>query len=577
MSDDDAKPHQLPSGRFRVVLGGLVVALCALLWRAVDLHVVDREFLQQQGDARYLRVVSIPAHRGMITDRHGEPLAISTPVDSVWANPQELAEARSRWPELAKTLELGKTQLAETVDRRLDREFVYLRRRVEPELGERTMALGIPGVSLQREYRRYYPTGEVTAHVIGFTDVDDRGQEGIELLFNDDLSGIAGSKRVIKDRLGRIIENVEGISDPRPGQTVALSIDRRLQYLAYRELKAAVQRHQATGGSAVMLDVRTGEVLAMVNQPAYNPNNRRDLSSRRYRNRAVTDVFEPGSTIKPFTVAAALESGRFKPDTPIDTNPGTLRLAGFTIRDFRNYGLIDVTTVIQKSSNVGASRIALTLEPRTLWDTFTKVGFGVPTGSGFPGEVPGQLRPFQQWREVDRAALSYGYGLSATALQLTHAYSAIAGDGVLRPVRFTRYQGDALPEGEAVMARRTAEAVRTMLEGVVQSGGTGTAAKVPGYRVAGKTGTVRKADSGGYSEDRYLALFAGMAPASRPRLALVVVVDEPKAGQYYGGEVAAPVFARVMEGALRLLDVPPDDVPSLGFRIAMSNVGEAPL
>lgn len=557
--------------RLRFIKGMLLLGVAALVWRMGDLNLNQRDFLQGQGDARYLRTVAIPAHRGMITDRFGEPLAISTPVESVWANPQELAQVRESWPKLARLLEMSINELEQQLARRMDREFVYLRRHVKPELAEKVMALRIPGVALQPEYRRYYPMGEVVAHVVGFTNIDDAGQEGIELMVDERLRGTPGSKRVLKDRLGRIVENVESISEPRAGDDLQLSIDRRVQYLAYRELKAAVQRHHAKAGSAVVLDVTTGEVLAMVNQPAYNPNNRNDLSSSRFRNRAVTDVFEPGSTMKPFTISAALESGRFRPTTMIDTSPGMLRLGGFTIRDSHDYGRIDVSTVVQKSSNVGASRIALTLEPRQMWDMLSRFGFGYDTGSGFPGETAGLLNAYQDWREVERATLSYGYGLSVTPLQLANAYATLAAGGKQRPVTFFKVDKDNMPRARQIIDPKVARQVNEMLERVVMTGGTGTRAKVAGYRVAGKTGTVRKASSGGYTEEHYLSVFAGIAPVSRPRLAMVVVVDRPDDGEYYGGVIAAPVFSRVMEGALRLLDVAPDNLETLGgVKVAMT-------
>ncbi len=555
--------------RLRFVKLLLLLGVVALLWRMGDLNLNQREFLQGQGDARYLRVVSIPAHRGMITDRNGEPLAMSTPVESVWANPQELAEAREHWPELSKLLELPAGFLEKLLASRMEKEFVYLRRHINPELAQQVVALGVPGVSLQPEYRRYYPMGEVAAHVVGFTNVDDSGQEGIELMMDETLRGTPGSKRVIKDRLGRVVENVESLSDPRHGADLQLSIDQRIQYLAYRELKAAVTHHHARAGSVVLLDVKTGEVLAMVNQPAYNPNNRHDLDSARFRNRAVTDLFEPGSTMKPFTIAAALESGKYRPHTPINTHPGTLKLGSFTIRDAHDYGMIDVATVIQKSSNVGASRIALSLKPQRLWDTYVRFGFGYDTGSGFPGEAAGLLNAYQDWRQAERATVSYGYGLSVTTLQLANAYAALAADGMQRPISFLKRDREQLPEARRVIAPEIARDVRKMLEAVVQKGGTGTRAQVAGYRIAGKTGTVRKASGGGYNEDNYYAIFAGLAPVSKPRLAMVVVVDTPDDGEYYGGVIAAPVFARVMEGALRLLDVPPDDLGSYkGVRVA---------
>ncbi len=547
----------------------LLLGVAALLLRMGDLNLNQREFLQGQGDARYLRVVEIPAHRGMITDRNGEPMAISTPVESVWANPQELAIARGRWPELSKQLELPTGYLEKLLAGRMEKAFVYLRRHVNPELAEKVMALGVPGVSLQPEYRRYYPMGEVAAHVVGFTNIDDSGQEGIELMMDETLRGTPGSKRVIKDRLGQVVENVESISDPRHGEDLQLSLDQRIQYLAYRELKAAVNHHHARAGSLVLLDVTTGEILAMVNQPAYNPNNRGDLDSARFRNRAVTDLFEPGSTMKPFTIAAALESGKYRPHTPVNTAPGMLKLAGFTIRDAHNYGLIDVATVIKKSSNVGASRIALSLKPQRLWDTFVRFGFGYDTGSGFPGEAAGLLDAYQDWGQAERATVSYGYGLSVTSLQLANAYAALAADGKQRPISFLKRNREQLPEARQVIAPEVAREVRKMLEAVVQKGGTGTRAQVAGYRVAGKTGTVRKASGGGYNEDNYYSVFAGLAPVSKPRLAMVVVVDSPDDGEYYGGVISAPVFGRVMEGALRLLDVPPDDLDSYkGVRVA---------
>ncbi|MGM0594727.1 MAG: peptidoglycan D,D-transpeptidase FtsI family protein [Pseudomonadota bacterium] len=571
MSKDNVKKGH--RGRLLFVELVLLLGVAALMWRMGDLNLNQRDFLQGQGDARYLRTVAIPAHRGMITDRHGEPLAISTPVESVWANPQDLAKARDRWSELARVLELDLSSLQRMLGRRKDKEFVYLRRHVNPDLAEEVMALRIPGVSLKPEYRRYYPMGEVMAHVVGFTNIDDVGQEGVELMLDEALQGIPGSKRVLKDRLGRVVENVESISAPRPGDDIQLSIDRRIQYLAYRELKAAVRRHQAKAGSAVVLDVTTGEVLAMVNQPAYNPNNRTNLSSSRLRNRAVTDVLEPGSTMKPFTIAAALESGKFRPSTPVDASPGMLRLGGFTIRDVRDYGPIDVATVIQKSSNVGASRIALSLPGQRLWDVFTRFGFGYDTASGFPGEAAGLLSNHVDWHKVEQATISYGYGLSVTPLQLANAYAALAADGAQRPVSFLKLDTEQLPAARQVVKPQVARAVREMLVRVVQQGGTGTRAQVAGYQVAGKTGTVRKASAGGYNEENYLSVFAGMAPASRPRLAMVVMVDQPDDGEYYGGVVAAPVFSRVMEGALRLLDVAPDDLESLeGVSVAM--IGE---
>lgn len=552
------------------ILGGVAVLL---VWRAVDLQVLHREFLQEKGNARHLRVVAMPAHRGMITDRNGEPLAISTPVDSVWANPRELLAARVQWPRLIRLLQLDANTLHRDLARRVDREFIYLKRAVSPELAQQVMALSVPGVSLQREYRRYYPAGEVAAHVLGFTNVDDRGQEGVELAYEEWLRGVPGSKRVIKDNLKRIVENVEGISDSVSGKDLTLSIDRRLQYLAYRELKATIQSSGAKAGSVVMLDVNTGEILAMANYPSFNPNNRVKLRGDAYRNRAVTDVFEPGSTIKPFTIAAALEVGRYRPHTTIDTTPGFYKVGRHVVRDIHNYGVIDVSTVLQKSSNIGATKMALAMAPQQLWSIFSRVGLGSSTHSGFPGEMTGLLSDYQGWREVDRATLAYGYGISVTPLQLAQAYRVLADNGQMKPISFVRT--DAAPAGEQVMRPEIAAQVRAMMEAVVNEGGTGTAADVLGYRVGGKTGTVHKSEMGGYAENRYLALFAGVAPISHPRLVTVVMIDEPAGGEYYGGQIAAPVFGRVMAGALRLLDIAPDDVQSLRTQLVHGN-GSAP-
>ncbi|MDT8382947.1 MAG: penicillin-binding transpeptidase domain-containing protein [Gammaproteobacteria bacterium] len=553
-------------GRRRLMLAVLAAAGITLLWRAVDLQVLDKDFLQGQGDARYLRVVSEPAHRGMITDRNGEPLAISTPVDSVWANPQQLIEARDAWPQLAKLLGIKRGELERLLAARRDKEFVYLKRRVSPDLADKVMALEVPGVFLEPEYKRFYPAGEVAAHVVGFTNIDDQGQEGMELVYDQRLRSVAGTKRVIKDRYGRVVENVERISEPQPGEDIALSIDLRLQYLAFRELKATVKSNRADSGSAVILDVNTGEVLAMVNQPAYNPNNRYQIDSNDMRNRAVTDVFEPGSTIKPFTAAAALESGRYTARSMIDVRPGYLKVGSKTIRDFRDYGVIDVSTIIQKSSNVGASKLALGISPERLWQAFASVGLGTDSGSGFPGEPAGLLTDFGAWHDIQRATVSYGYGLSVTAMQLARAYAALATDGRPLPASFvprSRAQATELASYyQPVLGKDSLRSVRNMLELVVEEDGTGTRAAVPGYRIAGKTGTVKKSGAGGYVEDSYLALFAGIAPASNPRLAMVVMINEPRGEKYYGGAVAAPVFSRVMSGALRMLDVTPDGLPA---------------
>lgn len=541
----------------------LIAVTGGLLWRAVDLQHTEKDFLIGQGDARHLRVMAIPAHRGKILDRNGESLAISTPVDSVWANPAELAVATDRWAELQRLLGLDLKHLERVLAQRSERAFVYLKRHVAPHLAAKVQQAGVPGVYLQREYRRYYPLGEVAAHVVGFTDVDDNGQEGLELAFDERLRGVAGARRVLRDRLGRIVEEVESIRAPKAGSDLVLSLDARIQYLAYRALLGAVKRHKARGGSVVVLAPRTGEVLAMVNQPAYNPNNRADRVSARYRNRAVTDLFEPGSTIKPFTIGSALESGLFQAGSTIDTRPGNLKIGKYTVRDLRNYGVIDLTTVMQKSSNVGATRLALALEPRQLWQTFTRVGFGSGTGSGFPGEAEGVLTHYFDWGAIHRATLSFGYGLSVSPLQLAQAYAVIANDG--RFVRVSMQPVDQPVQGVPVMRRATAQSLREMLETVVGPQGTAQRARVTGYRIGGKTGTVKKSITGGYAENRYKAIFAGMAPISEPRLVVVVVIDEPGGEEYYGGQVAAPVYAEIMARTMRVLGVPPDD-PTLAKR-----------
>lgn len=554
--------------RYLLVLAVFVCLAVGTLWRAVDLQFVHKDFLQNQGDARHLRTMTVPAHRGMLTDRSGEPLAISTPVDSVWAHPGNLLEAAERLPDLARLLGLDPRSLAQRLEERSGREFVYLRRHVPPEMARQVLDLGLPGVAVQREYRRFYPAGEVAGHLLGFTDIDDVGLEGLELAYESWLRGRPGAKRVMRDRFGRVIGDVEQIREPRPGRDLALSIDRRLQYVAYRELKRAVSANGARGGSLVLMDAYTGEVLAMVNQPAFNPNNRRQMAGGAHRNRAMTDAYEPGSTVKPFTVAAALESGEFRPDTVLNTHPGTMRVAGHTVRDIRDFGRIDLNTLISKSSNVGAAKLALELPEDAVWGTLLRLGFGRQVGSGFPGEAGGSVAEVPPRSPVDRATLAFGYGLSATPLQLARAYAVIAADGLLRPVSFLRL--DDAPEGERVMRADVARTLRDMLELAVQDGGTATRARVAAYRTAGKTGTVRKSVAGGYADDRYVAWFAGMAPMSDPRLVMVVMIDEPAGEEYYGGQVAAPVFAEVMSAALRLLNLPPDEADQLPGLTAMA-------
>lgn len=542
--------------RWYLMLAFWAICACVLIGRAVQLQVVQHEFLAHQGDIRNLRVEPLAAHRGVIRDRSGRPLAVSTPVTTLWANPKEALLHEAAWAKIAQSDVLTLAQFREKIQRNAKREFVYLARALAPEAAQRVLDLRIPGVYSLTEYRRYYPAGEVASHVVGFTNIDDQGQEGTELALDEHLSGHSGSKKVVRDLLGRVIQDIEVLEAAAPGTDVTLSIDLRLQYLAYRELLAAVQSFQARGGSAVVVDVKSGEVLAMVNQPAYNPNNRGQLDTASLRNRAVTDLFEPGSTMKPFTVAAALEMGMVTPATTIDTRPGRMKVGRKTIRDHRNYGVIDVTTVLTKSSNVGTSKLALAMDPQALPTFLERFGFGQSTEIDFPGESEGLLPLRTRWRDVERATLSYGYGLSVSAVQLAQAYAVLANDGVKVPL--TLRKRDALPEGEQVIGKETARQIVRMLETVVSHEGTARRAQVPGYQVAGKTGTVHKVVAGGYADDSYIGLFAGLAPASDPRIVTVVVIDDPRGEAYYGGLVAAPAFSNIMSGVLRTLHIRPD-------------------
>ena len=546
--------------RTLLLLVGVMSAGVILEGRVFYLQVFKKDFLSAQGNNRHMRMVQISAHRGSITDRNGEPLGVSTPVDSVWVNPQELKPAMNRLGELASILELDEDWLARRITSNPEREFVYLRRHMRPDHAARALQAGIPGIATQREYRRYYPAGEVAGHLVGFTNIDDVGQEGLELGFDYWLRGETGEKRVIRDNHGRVIEDVELVAPSRPGKTLRASSDLRIQYLAYRELKKAITDNQALSGSVVVLDVETGEVLAMVNQPSYNPNDRAQFDPSRYRNRAVTDIFEPGSSIKPFIVAAALESGRYEASSIIDTSPGYLQVGGRVItQDSNNLGEIDVTTILAKSSNVGVAKLALDLDQNALWSSLSNFGIGRLTDSGFPGESAGVLNDPQHWRPVGQATLAYGYGLSVTALQLTQAYAVIAADGLHRPVSMIMV--DEPPSAERIISVETARALKSMLETAVSPIGTGHRAAINHYRVAGKTGTAWKSGVGGYSKDRYLAVFGGFAPVVNPKLAAVIVINEPRGGAYYGGDVAAPVFSQIISGALRLLAVTPDGVP----------------
>ncbi len=545
----------LKAWRYGSVLGVFLLVIVALGWRLVDLHVVDNDFLRKQGDVRTIRVESIDAHRGVVSDRYGEPLAISTPVQTLWANPSEMDADEARLTNLSRLLNISEARLRERLQTYVDREFIYLRRKVQPGLAKEVMALDIDGVYSRQEYRRYYPAGEVTAHIVGFTNIDERGQEGMELAYNQWLSGESGRKRVLKDNRGRVIKDLTLIRDASPGHNLQLSIDLRLQYLAYRELKAVVQAHSARGGTLVMLDVDTGEVLAMVNQGSYNPNDRSQLAPENLRNKAITDLFEPGSTMKPVAMAAALETGDYSTNTTIDTSPGYRRFGRFTIRDHRNYGVISLTDIIAKSSNVGISRIATDIGGDTIRNLYSRLGIGQPTGIGFPGEAVGVLPSPPKWRPVEEATLSYGYGLSVNALQLAQAYMVIANGGVRYPLSLIKL--DREPEGQRVLSEKVTYEVRNMLREVV-SRGSGKRAQPGFYTAGGKTGTVHLVGKQGYEDSQYKAIFAGMAPIDNPRIVTVVAVDAPQSGEYYGGEVAAPVFARVMSDALRLLNVKPE-------------------
>jgi len=555
-SDRSARPISFRM-RLGVVFFAMLTIGAALVGRAVQLQLVQHHFLASEGAARFTRVAAIVAHRGTITDRYGEPLAVSTPVDSVWVNPRELAANTEQLPRLAKAINVNARDLVGRVSTGQDREFMYVARGLQPSEARKVNALHITGVNLAREYRRYYPAGEVTGHLLGFTDVDDTGQEGAELAFDNWLGGEDGAKRVIQDSQGNRVEDVESIRAVRPGREIKLSVDLRIQYLAYRELKAAIRDNRARSGSVVVMDVRTGEVLAMVNQPAFNPNDRHQLNPAAYRNRAATDLFEPGSSIKPFFVAAGLASGRYQANSIIDTSPGYIQVGTSMIHDEHNFGPIPLATVLAYSSNVGMAHLALSLEPKQIWSTLDAFGFGQVTASGFPGESAGQLSNYSHWRSVLIGNMSHGYGLSVTPLQLAQAYSTLGALGMRRPISLLRVDGPV--SGERVLSGPVCAALLHLLESVItMPGATGKLAAIPGYRIAGKTGTAWKAEGGGYSQNRYVGTFAGIAPVSNPRLAVVVVIDEPSAGKYYGGDVSAPVFASVVGGALRLLGVPPD-------------------
>jgi cell division protein FtsI (penicillin-binding protein 3) len=547
--------------RFRIVLALLALLVGVIAWRIVDLQVMDQGFLKGQGDARSVRHIPIPAHRGLITDRNGEPLAVSTPVTTLWGNPKELQAARARWPELAKALGQDAAVLSERLQSQASREFMYLVRGLTPEQGQEILDLKIPGVYAQEEFRRFYPAGEVAAHVVGFTDIDDRGREGMELAYDEWLAGVPGKRQVLKDRRGRLIKDVQVTKNAKPGKAMALSIDLRLQYLAHSELRNVVHEYGAKAASLVMVDVKTGEILAMANQPTYNPNNRRNLQPAAMRNRAMIDVFEPGSTVKPFSIAAALATGKYQPDSVVNTLPGWMRIGRYTIRDVSRGGMLSLTGILMKSSNVGISKIALDIGAEPVYAVMQQAGILAEAGLGFPGERVGNLPNHRKWRDAETASLAYGYGLSVTAVQLAHAYAVLGNQGTNVPLSLLRL--DRAQDGVQVIDKQISGTVLQMLRAVVEEeGGGGARAKVPGYHVGGKSGTAKKiSGTGGYTKDAYRSFFAGVAPLSNPRIAAVVVVDEPSKGQYYGGLVAAPVFGKVMARALRLMNVAPDNLP----------------
>ena len=544
----------MPLWRARLVLLLLLGAFLLLVGWAFHLQIFNSDFLQEKGASRYSRVIELSATRGRIFDRHGEALAVSTPVKSIWAIPEDARLQPAQVRQLAALLEMDVREL----NRKLasERDFVYLQRQVPPELAAQVAALKLPGINEERGYRRFYPAADVMAHMLGFTGDKDVGQEGVELAFQEQLAGKPGSRRVIKDRRGQIVEDVESIRQPQDGQDITLAIDAKIQYLAYASLRQAVEDFKAKAGSAVVLDARSGEVLALVNFPTYNPNNRRNLVGAALRNRVLTDTFEPGSTLKPFTAALALEQGKFRPETVIQTAPGRITIGRATIHDAHPQGLLSVAQVIQKSSNVGTVKMALALPAEEMWRMYDTLGFGAPLKLGFPGEASGRVRPWKSWRPIEQATMSYGHGISVTLMQLAHAYLAFAREGELLPLSLTR-KDSAPGTGTPVFSAQTVREIRAMLELVVQPGGTATKAHVPGYRVGGKTGTARKLDGRNYTT-KYVASFVGLAPLSDPRLVVAVMVDEPSVKSYYGGEVAAPVFARIMGGSLRTLGVAPD-------------------
>ena len=544
-----------------MLLASMLTAMLALTGRAVHLQILDKDFLQDKGDLQHIGVVDVPAYRGQIKDRNGEPLAISTPVQSIWLNTRQLKEdERGKLAEMAKILGIADKDLQAFLKKEAGKRFVYIKRQINPDLAEKVKALEITGVYFEKAFKRYYPAGAVSGHLLGFTNIDDVGQEGMEHGYEHILRGKPGRKRVIKDGKGHIIKDIENIQEAIPGQDLVLTIDEKIQYLAYRELQNAVLQHKAQSASLVVLDAKNGDVLATVSQPAFNPNNRKELRSNRYRNRAMVDSFEPGSTVKPFVIAAGLDGGYISPNLVIETH-GIYHVGRNVVKDVHNYGTMDLTHVLQKSSNIAVTQIAMTMPPEYFWGIYSQLGFGTSAGVGFPGEASGSLLDYQSWHEFDQATLSFGYGVSTSILQLARAYTALADDGIVHSVTLLKRDED--PDARRVFKPETARHIREMLEHVISKEGTAYQARVEGYRVAGKTGTVKKATAGGYTEDKYYSVFVGMAPASNPRFVIAVVVDEPSSGQYYGGLVAAPAFSRVMAGALRVYGIEPDGMDTM--------------
>jgi cell division protein FtsI (penicillin-binding protein 3) len=562
---------QLPAWRSRVVLFGLFAAFAALAARALYLQGISTEFLQKQGEARYARTLELPATRGKITDRNGQVLASSVPVKAVWAIPEDVLESTpQQLRSLAGLLDMSERELRKKLDS--DRSFVYLKRQVEQETVDKILKLGIAGIETRKEYKRFYPEGEAMAHVVGFTNVEDAGQDGMELSAQASLAGVTGSRRVIKDRLGRIVEDIAAIHEPHDGKNLTLSIDSKIQYIAFSQLKEAVARYKAKAGGVIVVDTRTGEVLALANLPSYNPNDRSILTGAQLRNRVVTDTFEPGSTLKPFTIALALDTHRVTPTSTYQTSPGKMTIGTATIGDSHAHGILTVAQIIQKSSNIGTAKIALQMPPQEMWEMFSGVGFGQQPHFGFPGAVAGRVRPFKSWRPIEQATMSYGHGISVSLLQLAHAYTIFARDGDLIPLSFVKTTEP--PASHRVISEKTAREMRAMLETVVGPEGTAPKAQVPGYRVGGKTGTAYKVAGGKYV-NKYVASFVGFAPASDPRIIIAVMVDEPSTGEHFGGDVAAPVFSLVAAAALRAMNVTPDSsvtniiIPAAGVQESM--------